>query len=426
MGSSGCTLNQQLVNDKKSNRKNGSCIILAEEKCGPNSIIHCKMRGIKLDKKDRFGKSDPYVIFSRSKIEDEGWIPAHETEYIKNTLNPIWKPFSIPLQKLGGDFHRKIRMTCYDWNKSGKPDLIGHVETTLNELINQNKREFELIEPKKAKKKKYKNSGILEFTQLTYEKEDTFLDYIAGGTEISLVVAIDYTGSNGYFTMENSLHYTGSGQFNDYQNAIYYIGQILAQYDTSNLFPAFGFGAKIGGKVSHCFPLTGDKQNPYCLGVQGLLQAYLNSFKLPAFTLYGPTNFAPIINSTAKICRNLVQQGIHKYFILLILTDGDITDMNETMSAIIEASDLPISIVIVGIGQENFDSMEKLDSDENLLTYNGKTAQRDIVQFVPLREYKNKGMGELARVTLAEIPRQFFSYYKNKNISPNERRTFQN
>eukprot|EP01155_Anaeramoeba_flamelloides_P000840 Anaeramoba_flamelloidesa1053723_867.p2 GENE.a1053723_867~~a1053723_867.p2 ORF type:complete len:227 (+),score=35.38 a1053723_867:931-1611(+) len=226
--------------------------------------------------------------------------------------------------------------------------------------------------------------------------------------------------------MQNSLHYTGSGQLNDYQNAIYYIGQILAQYDTSNMFPAFGFGAKIGGQVSHCFPLTGNQQNPYCMGVQGLLQAYLNSFNFPAFTLWGPTNFAPIITSTAQICRNLIQQGTQKYFILLILTDGEITDMNETMSAIIEASDLPLSIVIVGIGPANFDSMEKLDSDERLLTYNGKTAKRDIVQFVPLRDYKNKGMGELARVTLAEIPGQFLSYHKKHNISPNERRTFQN
>ncbi|KAJ3436357.1 copine [Anaeramoeba flamelloides] len=426
MGSSGCALNQPLLYDKKPNRKNGSCKVSAEEKSGGNAIIHCKLRGIKLDKKDRFGKSDPYVVFYRSEIEGEGWIPAHETEYLKSTLNPVWKPFSIAAHKLGGDPYRKIRMTCYDWNKSGKPDLIGHAETTLDELVNQNKREFALIEPKKAKKKKYQNSGILEFTHLKYEKQYSFLDYLAGGTEISLVVAVDYTGSNGKFTMQNSLHYTGSGQLNDYQNAIYYIGQILAQYDTSNMFPAFGFGAKIGGQVSHCFPLTGNQQNPYCMGVQGLLQAYLNSFNLPAFTLWGPTNFAPIITSTAQICRNLRQQGNQKYFILLILTDGEITDMNETISAIIEASDLPLSIVIVGIGPANFGSMEKLDSDEKLLTYNGKTAKRDIVQFVPLRDYKNKGMGELARVTLAEIPGQFLSYHKKHNIPPNERRTFQN
>ena len=42
------------------------------------------------------------------------------------------------------------------------------------------------------------------------------------------------------------------------------------------------------------------------------------------------------------------------YEILLILTDGDITDMEATMDAIVEASDLPISIIFVGIGDDNF------------------------------------------------------------------------
>ena len=44
--------------------------------------------------------------------------------------------------------------------------------------------------------------------------------------------------------------------------------------------------------------------------------------------LYGPTNFAPVINHVARFAA--AHRGGDKYFILLILTDGIITDMPMT------------------------------------------------------------------------------------------------
>jgi hypothetical protein len=45
------------------------------------------------------------------------------------------------------------------------------------------------------------------------------------------------------------------------------------------------------------------------------------------------------------------------YFISLILTDGQINDMEETIDLFVEASKLPISFIIVGVGNENFNDM---------------------------------------------------------------------
>lgn len=55
------------------------------------------------------------------------------------------------------------------------------------------------------------------------------------------------------------------------------------------------------------------------------------------------------------------------YHLMLILTDGEIHDMQETKDVIIELSKLPVSIIIVGVGNENFRNMEVLDSDRNVL-----------------------------------------------------------
>ena len=42
---------------------------------------------------------------------------------------------------------------------------------------------------------------------------------------------------------------------------------------------------------------------------------------------------------------------------LLILTDGEIHDMKKTIDTVIESSFLPISIIIIGLGNANFDKM---------------------------------------------------------------------
>jgi Copine len=51
------------------------------------------------------------------------------------------------------------------------------------------------------------------------------------------------------------------------------------------------------------------------------------------------------------------------YNIFLIITDGEIHDMDETKQLIVEASHLPLSIIIIGVGMEKFKMMKELDSD---------------------------------------------------------------
>ena len=74
---------------------------------------------------------------------------------------------------------------------------------------------------------------------------------------------------------------------------------------------------------------------------------------------------------------------------LLLLTDGVITDMNETRAAIVYASGLPMSLIIIGVGGADFTDMRMLDGDDGVLRApNGEPVKRDIVQFVPFRDFK--------------------------------------
>jgi hypothetical protein len=88
---------------------------------------------------------------------------------------------------------------------------------------------------------------------------------------------------------------------------------------------------------------------------------------------------------------------------MIIFTDSQIDDMEQTKSLLVEASKLLISVIIVGIGNANFDNMMELNSNDNLLKDNkGNQCIRDIVQFVKFNEYKS---GEkLAQTVLEQIP----------------------
>lgn len=67
-----------------------------------------------------------------------------------------------------------------------------------------------------------------------------------------------------------------------------------------------------------------------------------------------------------------------------------ITDLDQTRSAIVNASRLPMSIIIIGVGGADFTAMEFLDGDDGRLRApTGETAARDIVQFVPFRQFQN-------------------------------------
>eukprot|EP00494_Astrolonche_serrata_P022897 UN23154 len=93
--------------------------------------------------------------------------------------------------------------------------------------------------------------------------------------------------------------------------------------------------------------------------------------------------------------------------------------MQLTMDAIVEASHLPLSIVIVGVGNADFSAMERLDGDGQIIRNSkGQAAKGDIVQFVPMNQFKNQPIGALAEETLREIPGQLVSYMQRNKISP--------
>ncbi|XP_027902976.1 protein BONZAI 1-like isoform X2 [Vigna unguiculata] len=398
----------------------GKLLVHAEECVSSKTAIEMVFRCSDLECKDLFSRNDPFLLIS--KVAEGGvQIPICKTEVIKNDLNPIWKSVFVNIQQVGSKESILI-IECYNYNSNGKHDLIGKVQRSLAELenIHNNGQGENLFLPSSGGQNH--DNKVLR-SQLFVDRfiesvQYTFLDYLAGGFELNFMVAVDFTASNGNPRLPDSLHYIDpSGRPNAYQRAIVEVGEVLQFYDSDKRFPTWGFGARpIDGPVSHCFNLNGSSHYCEVEGIQGIMMAYTSA--LHNVSLAGPTLFGPVISTAALIASQSVANGGRKYFVLLIITDGVVTDLQETKDAIVKASDLPLSILIVGVGGADFKEMEVLDADkgERLESSYGRVASRDIVQFVPFREVQS-GFS-VVQALLAELPTQFLTYVRSRDIQP--------
>ncbi|KAB2630104.1 protein BONZAI 3-like [Pyrus ussuriensis x Pyrus communis] len=400
-------------------RNFGTLTVHAEETIASRSAVEIKFRCAHLDNKDLFSKSDPFLRISRT-VETGGSIPICKTEVVDNNLNPTWKPLCLSMQQFGSKDNPLV-IECFDFNSDGNHILIGKLQKSIADLekLFKEKSGVNFFIPSSRAGHEKVLKGQLFVDQFCEKEQFSFVDYISSGFELNFMVAVDFTGSNGDPRKPESLHYIDPyGRLNSYQQAITEVGQVIQFYDADKSFPAWGFGGRTAnGTVSHCFNLNGNASESEVVGVEGIMAAYANALRNVA--LSGPTLFGQVVNRAAEIAARSLSSNNNKYYVLLIITDGILTDLQETKDALVRASNLPLSILIVGVGNADFKQMEILDADngQRLESSTGRIATRDIVQFVPMRDVQS-GQISVVQGLLEELPGQFLSYMRSMDIKP--------
>jgi hypothetical protein len=328
----------------------GSLEIRCESKVNSREVLCVTFSATLQPFEGFFNMPRPYLKISRSN-EDGSFSPVWKSDPLKETLTPAWPAFKIPMSLIcNGDRERPLLLEIVDHHSDAADVSLGSVRSRVNGILNANGKVFEVVDSARKGKAGYVNSGTLTCTEchvedLPEDRPISFTDYIFKGGEVSLIVGIDFTASNGVPTGKTSLHYIDpSGDLNAYQQAMLSVGTIVEPYDTDKKFPVYGFGAAKVGPIKFgtditlpCFPLNEDSVEVD--GVSGMLEAYKDRFK-KGITLYMPTNFQPVIKEAIKYASNGLTEGTEsrRYTILLMLTDGDIDDLENTKKAIIEVS----------------------------------------------------------------------------------------
>lgn len=336
-------------NTKARKVKGGGTLFAHVRKSTGSGLLRLKMKALKLKNVEGFlGKSDPFFELSRQ-INAAGaatWDNVYRSAPVKNNLSPTWDDAIVELSTLcGGDMNLPILVSIFDHESSGKHVSMGQFETTVKGLIEASTGGSEdegkaLTVTKKGKAcgkvivLKAQVSGVESVTKELSKASispapssprealsgPSFVDYISGGCELNVVVAIDFTGSNGDPRKPGTLHHLDPNSKNQYEKAISAIVEILAKYDSDQNFPVMGFGAKYNGIVRHCFqcgPL--EEVN----GVNGVLEAYHQVFK-SGLIMSSPTVFTEVIQTAAARAQSSLEaslkEGKQSYTILLILS----------------------------------------------------------------------------------------------------------
>lgn len=233
----------------------------------------------------------------------------------------------------------------------------------------------------------------------------------AAGLESSnLILGVDFTKSNLWTGAESfggrSLHDTSVT--NPYESVIDILSRTLEVFDDDKLIPAYGFGDVTTGNKK-CFPFMPHARP--CQGVGEVLSRYKDI--AAEVKLAGPTCFAPVIRAAIKITREE-----ESYHILVIIADGQVTDPSssgETAKAIIEASHYPLSIVVVGVGDGPWETMEHYDDELPERRF-------DNFQFVEWDAVRRSGQCSAAAMearfalhALMEVPEQY-AYIKKLGL----------
>ena len=282
----------------------------------------------------------------------------------------------------------------------------GTYETTLQELLGN-----EIVSMNIA------SHSIFVKAKTFQNTKKSFVNYLQMKLNMNLFIGIDFTGSNGHYKDTASLHHIdpkNPSKLTLYESAILECGTILSYYDSDKIYPVYGFGAILPSKeVSHCFPLTLNPNDDADIqGLNNVLAAYRKTIEKIHFA--GPTYFEPLLSLIFTTIASMDNSGLN-YNVVLLLTDGIINDMEKTVDLIVESSNLPVSLIIVGVGNADFSNMKRLDSDgKALVSSKGKKSERDIVQFVEFNEVGNNPK-KLAEKVLEELPKQVEEYFNKNN-----------
>ena len=305
-------------------------------------------------------KSDPFFEIQRQRVlatnNALAWDAVYRSKVIDNDLNPIFPEFFVDLDELIGSCSesglatKKLRVVVYDYDKQGNQE-IGSCILSVNDFIdNMNETALntdisridtskcfplmvgrsqqvtgKIVVAKAAligvtafeesavatieKVPLVESSKILSDVdipivnatdELVAEPSDivgsTFCNYIKGGCQLRVMVAIDTTATNGDPRQQSSLHFFNDSSLNAYEESLKAICSVLWLYDSDQKYPVYGFGAKRDGVINQCFPFSPDVEVD---GVNGVLKVYRDTFR-SGIVMSAPRDFSEVIRTTGK------------------------------------------------------------------------------------------------------------------------------
>ena len=253
---------------------------------------------------------------------------------------------------------------------------------------------------------------IIKVENPNYSKEIatnsfTLFDYLKAGIILESYIGIDFT---------NGTEHIPDMETNQYMQSVAGIRETLFDYIRD--FQVYGYGAGINNSNEfnnlEFFNLSLN-DNPILTGYTNIENAY--SEILNKISFYKSSSLSPLIIKIKNIILSKYRVDTYNILFLLISNAPEKKDFQKCLDALIEATYLPLSIVIIGIGNNELEDAKKLFLSKNKFSSRDIEKRRNNVSFISMKDC-NFNNDILKNKCLKDIPIQIVEYYKINNTTP--------
>ena len=257
-----------------------------------------------------------------------------------------------------------------------------------------------------------KNTDILciSLSKISSNDNDEYksiFEYLKAGLKLSCFMSLDLSyGING----QNLL-----STYNNYKKIINSIMNKISNY-TKNEYFMYGFGANLKNK---------DLSNSLYKFIFNLNLEEDKSIKFENFNkkfdnclnYIVPEKKVCLSLMIKKITKDIFQYYDEKFYNVLFVLSRELTedkDRQKTIDAFIESGYLPLTIIIIGEGKNNFENMKGLFNRKIKQSSQGMIKNRDNVIFISYSDDFKENSDLLSEWCLREISKQMLQFYKKK------------
>uniref|UniRef100_A0AC35TYP1 C2 domain-containing protein n=1 Tax=Rhabditophanes sp. KR3021 TaxID=114890 RepID=A0AC35TYP1_9BILA len=360
-------------------------------------------------------QTNPYFIFKVvDKMNAMNNHMLYKSEHVKNSSKPHWKAFFVITKYMSLFTDSMLQIIVMNYNPNEVDSIIGTCSTTFNDLLNGqalcfylNRANGSKMHDMKVDVVEFRGFELPSFTKIISSKK----------LRLHTTIGIDFSAYNGIKTDKGCCHYINNGSLNEYQNVMKKTFDCISENDLNR--KVFAFGANLypkGVRGSTIELLTNETANlKYFTDVGALNRSYS---KFVMSHNFGHQNdLSEVILQVKSMAKaNETANPGTVYFILVIYTNGCIRNGTSTINALVEASEWPVSVVIIPVQNSTHPFCDKYLEEFDKLTWSHNKHQdntplrREVLTIVNPLAANTDNVSELM---FRHIPRQVEEWFHN-------------
>lgn len=274
--------------------------------------------------------------------------------------------------------------------------IIASPNSIYERCLNDNKKNEDIfcIKVNKTENDKKKNTNIYEF--------------VGSGIKLNTFLAFDFSDGLNKQSRKTSI--------DNYSKIISNLIHKIYFYAKQQSIYLYGFGAEFNNHDVDLFNLNEGDDLPISLDKVGrVFGSKQNSIKPKKKVI-----LSKLIRKITKIIFKLYEARNYNVLFLFLREIPDKNDKQEIIDTLIEASYLPLTIIIIGEGNNDFNQLKEFFGDKVNEASSGMIKNRENILFTDFYNNFNENEESFTQCCLEELSKQMIEFYDLIKVSPQQ------